>query len=261
MTKRRKLHNYVVAAALAMIAGLIAAKETAAAETPKRGGELVVGLQQDVAGFDNFRVLSFAHFRQYILQAIYERMFEVDGDTHQIKPGQALSSVPSDDRRTWRVTLRKGIKFSNGEDLNADAYVTHFTRLLTGKNGRFAGRYRHLTGPDLIGVEKVDAYSVDFKFRIPNPGFKDMAAQPNMSWWITAPKYLMENQAKPEFNQMPVRAVRGEIRSIDREAVDFVRGKAVPAISAIVVPQNCGPSFIAILLLPNGSEIIRERKA
>ncbi len=99
MIKRRKLHNYVVAAALTMIAGLIAAKETAAAETPNRGGKLVVGLQQDVAGFDNFRVLSFAHFRQYILQAIYERMFEVDGDTHEIKPVQALSATPSDDRR------------------------------------------------------------------------------------------------------------------------------------------------------------------
>ena len=206
MFKQTKFQTCILAGAFALAAGLLPAGETSAAEMPKKGGKLVVGLQQDVAGFDNLKVLSFAHFRQYVLQAIYERMFEVDGDTLEIKPVHALSATPSEDRKTWRVALRKGVKFSNGEDMNADAYVTHFTRLLTGKKGRFAGRYRRLMGPHLIGVEKVDDYTVDFKFKIANPGFKDMAAQPNMSWWVTAPKYLMENRAKPEFNQNPVGA-------------------------------------------------------
>ncbi len=206
MTKRPKFLSFVLAGVSALVVGLLPMKETVAADAPKRGGKLVVGVQQDVAGFDNFKVLSFAFFRQFVLQSIYERMFEVDGDTREIKPIQALSATPSEDHKTWRVVLRKGMKFSNGEELNADAYVTHFTRLLTGKNGRFAGRYRRLMGPHLLGVEKVDSHTVDFKFRDPNPGFKDMAAQPNMSWWITAPKYLAENKDKPEFNEKPVGA-------------------------------------------------------
>lgn len=206
MTGRSRFRNSVLAGASALVFGLSPALEVAADEAPIRGGRLAVGLQQDIAGFDNFKVLSFAYFRQYILQAIYERMFEVDGDTLEIKPIQALSATPSDDAKTWRVVLRQGVKFSNGEDMNADAYVTHFDRLLHGNDGQFSGRYRRLMGPHLIGVDKVDDYTVDFKFQIPNPGFKDMAAQPNMSWWITAPQYLMENKDKPEFNQMPVGA-------------------------------------------------------
>ena len=200
--RTRRTANAFLAAAAALV--LTASAEQGAAQT--HGGSLVVGVEQDVSGFDNFKVLSFAHFRQYILQAIYERMFEVNGDTREINPVHALSATPSDDAKTWRVVLRQGVKFSNGEDLNADAYVTHFTRLLTGLDGRFAGRYRRLMGPHLEGVEKVDDYTVDFKFAVANPGFKDMAAQPNMSWWVTAPGHLAENQDKPEFNENPVGA-------------------------------------------------------
>ena len=206
MTRRPMVYRSVLAGAVALILGIGQFTDTVADEAPKHGGKLVVGLQQDIAGFDNFKVLSFAHFRQYILAAIYERMFEVDGDTHEIIPVHALSATPSDDAKTWTVVLRDGVKFSNGEDLNADAYVTHFTRLLTGNDGQFAGRYRRLMGPHLIGVEKVDDMTVAFNYSIPNPGFKEMAAQPNMSWWVTAPQYLMENKDKPEFNESPVGA-------------------------------------------------------
>ena len=199
-----RIQRRLLAAAAAF--ALSAAPLAAADESPARGGKLVVGLQQDIAGFDNFKALSFAYFRQYILQVIYERMFEVDGDTQEILPVHALSAEPSDDAKTWRVTLREGVKFSNGEDLNADAYVTHFTRLLTGNDGQFAGRYRRLIGPRLESVEKVDDLTVDFIFSVPNPGFMEMAAQPNMSWWVTAPDYLMANHGKPELNENPVGA-------------------------------------------------------
>ncbi|MDE0346159.1 MAG: hypothetical protein OXI66_10340 [Boseongicola sp.] len=84
----------VATAALA----LTASAERGAAQT--HGGSLVVGVEQDVSGFDNFMVLSFAHFRQYILQAIYERMFEVNGDTREIKPIHAMSATPSEDAKT-----------------------------------------------------------------------------------------------------------------------------------------------------------------
>ena len=206
MTERPQFSRLLLASATALAVGLSPAIEAAADEAPKQGGRLVVGLQQDIAGFDNFKAVSFAFFRQYILQAIYERMFEVDGDTLEIVPVHALSATPSDDTKTWRVELRQGVKFSNGEELNADAYVTHFDRLLNGNDGQFAGRYRRLIGPYLISVDKVDDYVVDFKFRSPNPGFKEMAAQANMAWWVTAPEYLLENQDKPEFNESPVGA-------------------------------------------------------
>lgn len=196
----------VLSGAVLFAAGAMFALPADAAETPKRGGKLVVGVQQDIAGFDNLKVLSFAHFRQYILQAIYERMFEIDGDTKEIKPVHALSAKPSDDFKRWRVTLRQGVKFSNGENLNADAYITHFDRLLKGKKGRFAGRYRRLMGPRLDHVEKVDGHTVDFVFSQPSPGFLNLAAQPNMSWWVTAPAYLNANHTKPDFNANPVGA-------------------------------------------------------
>ncbi len=89
--------------ASALLAATVALTFAAGAEqsaAQSHGGSLVVGVEQDVSGFDNFKVLSFAHFRQYILQAIYERMFEVDGNTREIHPVHALSATPSDDAKT-----------------------------------------------------------------------------------------------------------------------------------------------------------------
>ena len=197
------IKSRLLTGAVLAMAGAAFATAAVAQGAPKRGGTLIMAVQQDISGFNNLKVLSFAHFRQYILAAIYERMFEIDEDTKEIKPIHALSAKPSDDFKRWRVKLRGGVKFSNGEDLNADAYVTHFQRLLGGSR---AGRYRRLMGPRLDHVEKVDSHTVDFVFTQASPGFLNMAAQPNMSWWVTAPKYLKANAKKPEFNANPVGA-------------------------------------------------------
>ena len=60
----------------------------------------------------------------------------------------------------WTVKLREGIKWSDGEDLNADDVVFTFNMI---KENDAIGASRHATNLYVEAVEKVDDYTVKFK--------------------------------------------------------------------------------------------------
>ncbi len=106
-------------------------KEAAAAEDPKMGGTLRWGMQvqemTDPAKFDWTEKSNVArHIVEYLCRT---------GSDNITRPYLAEGWEASDDLKTWTFKLRKGVKWSNGDDFNADDVVFNFTRWLDPKTG------------------------------------------------------------------------------------------------------------------------------
>lgn len=63
-----------------------------------------------------------------MLVTLYETLLIIDED-NSVKPGQAEKYVVSDDGLTWTFTMRDGLKWSDGSDLNAKDFEYSFKRL------------------------------------------------------------------------------------------------------------------------------------
>ncbi len=72
-----------------------------------------------------------------VVANIYDTLVKVDPETLKIQPSLAERWECSEDGKTWIFTLRKGIKFSNGQPLTSGDVVFSFRRLLKKEAGGF----------------------------------------------------------------------------------------------------------------------------
>jgi len=64
-----------------------------------------------------------------IVRAVYEGLTDIDPKTLDARPAAAESWTADEDNRIWTFHLRDGLKWSNGETLNAHDFVRSWTRL------------------------------------------------------------------------------------------------------------------------------------
>ena len=96
---------------------------------------------------------------------IYESLTAIDNDGKIV--GVLAESWQQTGPTTWRFKLRQGVKFHNGEPMNADAVVATVDHELNPQNtpGRCNGDYSTLAFP----ATKVDEYTVDLTTSAPDP--------------------------------------------------------------------------------------------
>ncbi len=97
----------------------------------KKGGVLKFGMQvQEMADPATYSWTEKSVVARHIVEYLVET-----GPDNVTRPALAESWETSDDLKTWIFHLRKGIKWSNGDDFSADDVVFNFTRWLDPKTG------------------------------------------------------------------------------------------------------------------------------
>lgn len=131
------------------------------AQTPKRGGTLIIGTQQDPQGIDAHKDLAIQGIA--IMPQIYDGLLNID-DEGNVVPGLAVSMPEQPDPVTYIFTLRKGVKFHNGADFDAQDVRFSFDRLT---NKDISRHWKD--AQDMIkSVEILDSYKVRITLHSPN---------------------------------------------------------------------------------------------
>jgi len=103
---------------LAMAGGLAAATLSGTAHAaPKRGGKLIYGRYADSLFLDP--VLTDANVDIWVMNSIYDTLLFPTADGLGLQPGLASKWVLSDGGKTVTLTLRSGVKFSDGSPMTS----------------------------------------------------------------------------------------------------------------------------------------------
>lgn len=102
-------------------------------------------------------------------QAIMEPLFILNYQTGEMEPWLGLSMTSNDTFDVWTLVLREGIKWSDGEALDADDVVFSMNLLLDN-----APELRYSAGMEtwVESVEKIDDLTIQFNLKKPNPRFQ-----------------------------------------------------------------------------------------
>ncbi len=115
----------------AKITGQPMVRRAAAAENPKKGGRLRSSMRvqrmDDPATYDWTQM---SNQTRHILEYL-----TITGSDNITRPYLAEGWEASDDLKTWTFKLRKGVKWSNGDNFGADDVVHNFKRWLDPKTG------------------------------------------------------------------------------------------------------------------------------
>src|SRR5690349_25144081 len=102
----------------AAVAAVLLAGTSTAALAVERGGEMRFGRYADSLFLDP--VLNDANVDIWILTNIYDTLLSPTSDGKGVEPGLATAWKLSDDGATLTLTLRDGVKFSDGTPLTPE---------------------------------------------------------------------------------------------------------------------------------------------
>ncbi|GIU83445.1 MAG: hypothetical protein KatS3mg008_0220 [Acidimicrobiales bacterium] len=125
---------------------------------PKYGGQLVYGVEAETDGW-NPLANRWAISGLLIASAVYDTLTKFDSNG-VVRPFLAEEVRPNADRTVWRIKVRDGVKFHNGEDLTAEAVKMNLD----------AFRESPLTGQALDNIESVnvvDRLTVEVRMKRP----------------------------------------------------------------------------------------------
>ena len=144
----------------ALAAGVLSPARAAwAQEAPKKGGTLRVGFYIEAATMDPH--FSGSKIDRQVYHNIYEPLVTLDAHLG-IKPGLA-ESWQQPDPKTIVFKLRRGVKFHDGTDFNAEAVKFNFNRMKTEPKSVRKGEVASIDTVDVI-----DAYTVKLNLKRPD---------------------------------------------------------------------------------------------
>jgi len=170
MTRRRSV---ALVAALGTLAALFAAPCPGAAQTPKRGGTLVLARQGEATNLDPHKVPAFTSHR--VFELVYSGLTRLGPDL-AVQPDLAESWTIAADGRQITFRLRAA-KFHNGDPVTSGDVKFTFERILN-PNTKAVARAWFI---DLERVDAPDPRTAVFHLKQPNVALLIYMAHPNAS--------------------------------------------------------------------------------
>jgi peptide/nickel transport system substrate-binding protein len=183
---RREFMAACAAASGVPIAGFV---RRAAAETPRKGGTLRVGFYIEAATMDPH--LSGSKVDRQIYHNVYEPLVTLDAKLG-IKAGLA-ESWRQPDPTTLVLNLRRGVKFHDGTDFNAEAARFNFDRMRTEPKSVRKGEVASIASVDVL-----DPYTIKLNLKRPDAAL--LATLTDRAGMMISPKVVRERGAELQRN-------------------------------------------------------------
>ena len=177
------------AMAAGAVAPTMAARPTSAQTTPKKGGTLRVGFYLEASTMDPH--LSGSKVDRQIYHNIYEPLLTLDVKLG-IKPGLA-ESWQQVEPKILVLKLRKGVKFQDGTDFNAEVVRFNFNRMKTEPKSVRKGEVASIESVDVV-----DPYTVKLNLRRPDAAL--LATLTDRAGMMVSPKAAQERGSELERN-------------------------------------------------------------
>lgn len=112
-----------------------------------------------------------------VIRQLYRGLVDYDADGSPVN--DLAESIESEDNQTWTITIKEGHTFTNGEPVDADAFIRSWNYTADGDNAqnnayfqsRIVGFEESQEGADeLSGVTKVDDYTIEVELNEPFVG-------------------------------------------------------------------------------------------
>ena len=210
----------LIAAPMAFAGG--GQEEQSAASDGKMGGTLVFARSGDSVGLDPARETDGESF--YGATAVFDTLVEfVPGET-AIRPALAESWDIADDNLSVTFNLRKGVKFHDGTDFNADAVVFSFERQLKEDHPYYdLGPWKYWGYMDMSNIVDeivaVDDYTVRFDLQKPEAPFLANLAMDFAA--IVSPTAV--EKLGEDFKNNPVGTGTLQVRRVAQGRRDYLR--------------------------------------
>jgi len=159
--------------------------------TPKRGGILVHAVDADITWMDPQKAIDVGAMN--FIEQVYEGLCEYDENLN-IVPGIASWETPDDRTYIWR--LRQGVKFHDGQELDAEDVKYTVDYILNPENGVGV---RSWYGA-IDEVEVVDKYTVKMKLNRPDPALPGAFAIHRYEGLVKVGAHDNDNQINREPN-------------------------------------------------------------
>ena len=103
-------------------------------------------------------------------QCVWEPLFSLNYETGEIAPWMGESFTPNEGLDVWTLKIRAGVKWSDGEDFDAEDVIFTLNTLLNDTTQSLSDAASMQQW--VKQVERVDSLTVRFDLKAPNPRFK-----------------------------------------------------------------------------------------
>jgi len=190
-----------------------------------------------------------------VLRAMCDRLFETTADA-KIVPELASDYGLSEDGKHLTIKLRPGLKFPDGEPLDADA-----VKFTIDRNANFPGSFRKSEIPPLDGVVAIDPLTVRIDMPAPSPPFIEFLA--GRSGIVLAPKATQAfgdkgvGNAPPCIGAFKVAERVAQDRIVLERTADYWNAQHIKLDRIIYLPQP--DSTVRVANLKSGDLDLIER--